>query len=162
MKPFLTLLFATICAAAGYGQTIKTLGYNTTNGQVVYSGTNALAFTNSINAVSLNYNNKPVFSAEEDGIYSQNSGAGEWVATWETNVWRFYVPVTFNTTNISSATRTNLGIPWVGLTETNAANFQGALFAATNATPTNTNAPTPNAWLDVRVGTNTYKLPLWQ
>jgi len=41
----LTLLFATFCAT-GYGQTIKSLGYNTTNGQVVYAGTNVLTFTN--------------------------------------------------------------------------------------------------------------------
>jgi hypothetical protein len=45
MKTLLTLLLA-ICAATGYGQTIKSLGYNTTNGQVVYSGTNRLTFTN--------------------------------------------------------------------------------------------------------------------
>jgi hypothetical protein len=47
MKPlFLTLLLATLCAATGYGQTIKALGYDTTNGQIVYLGTNTLAFTN--------------------------------------------------------------------------------------------------------------------
>jgi len=43
---FLILLLATLCAT-GYGQTIKTLGYNTTNGQVVANtGTNVLTFTN--------------------------------------------------------------------------------------------------------------------
>ena len=42
---FHTLLLATLCAT-GYGQTIKTLGYNT-NG-VVIGPTNALTFTNSI------------------------------------------------------------------------------------------------------------------
>lgn len=41
----LALLLATLCAT-GYGQTIKSLGYNTTNGEVVYSGTNVLTFTN--------------------------------------------------------------------------------------------------------------------
>jgi hypothetical protein len=40
--PFLTLLLATLCAVSGYAQTIKSLGYNTTNGHVVYSGTNTL------------------------------------------------------------------------------------------------------------------------
>jgi hypothetical protein len=30
------------------GQTIKTLGFNTTNGQVVYTGTNALTFTSAL------------------------------------------------------------------------------------------------------------------
>jgi hypothetical protein len=38
------LLLAFVCTASA--QTVKTLGYNTTNGHVVYSGTNALTFTN--------------------------------------------------------------------------------------------------------------------
>jgi hypothetical protein len=46
MKTFLTLLLATLCAASSYAQTIKALGYNTTNGQIVYSGTNTMTFTN--------------------------------------------------------------------------------------------------------------------
>jgi hypothetical protein len=52
MKTFLTILLATLCAATGYGQTIKSLGYNTTNGEVVYSGTNALTFTNALGFTS--------------------------------------------------------------------------------------------------------------
>jgi hypothetical protein len=43
---FLTILLATLCAATGYGQTMKALSYNTTNGVVAYSGTNQLTFTN--------------------------------------------------------------------------------------------------------------------
>jgi len=42
------LLAAALAAAPAAGQTIKSLGFNTTNGQVVYSGTNALTFTNSL------------------------------------------------------------------------------------------------------------------
>jgi hypothetical protein len=34
------LLAAALAASPAAGQTIKSLGYNTTNGQVVYSGTN--------------------------------------------------------------------------------------------------------------------------
>jgi hypothetical protein len=46
MKTLLaTLLIATLCAT-GYGQTIKSLGYNATNGEVVYTSTNTLTFTN--------------------------------------------------------------------------------------------------------------------
>ena len=49
------------------------------------------------------------------------------------------------------------------LRSTNAADAQAAIFPATTTNaPTNTNAPTPDAWLDVTVGTNLYKLPLWQ
>ena len=49
------------------------------------------------------------------------------------------------------------------LRSTNASGAQSAIFPATTTNaPTNTNAPTPDAWLDIRVGTNDYKLPLWQ
>jgi hypothetical protein len=40
------LLAAALAASPAAGQTIKSLGYNTTNGQVVYSGTNTLTFIN--------------------------------------------------------------------------------------------------------------------
>jgi hypothetical protein len=56
MKTLTTLLALALFCATGYGQTIKSLGYNTTNGQVVYTGTNTLTFTNaftiSTNAVA--------------------------------------------------------------------------------------------------------------
>lgn len=42
----LAAIFLILAAAAAHGQTVKSLGYNTTNGQVIYSGTNALYFTN--------------------------------------------------------------------------------------------------------------------
>jgi hypothetical protein len=49
MKHLLTLLLlATFCAVTAQGQIIKSLGYNTTNGNVIYSGTNALTFTNAL------------------------------------------------------------------------------------------------------------------
>lgn len=44
----LAATFLLLAASAAFGQTVKTLGYNTTNGHVVYSGTNALTFTNAI------------------------------------------------------------------------------------------------------------------
>ena len=44
----LTLLAALLLCASSHAQTIKSLGYNTTNGFVVYSGTNPLTFTNSL------------------------------------------------------------------------------------------------------------------
>ncbi len=66
-----------------------------------------------------------------------------------------------NATNWTApVARTNLELPWSGLTNTNAATFQGALFAATNAAPTNTTNVA--AWINLQVGTNTYKLPLYQ
>jgi hypothetical protein len=44
----LTLLAALLLCAPSHAQTIKSLGFNTTNGFVVYSGTNPLTFTNSL------------------------------------------------------------------------------------------------------------------
>jgi len=51
---FLTLLLVTLCAATSYAQTIKSLGYNTTNGQIV-AATNVVwtnAFSFSTNTVA--------------------------------------------------------------------------------------------------------------
>lgn len=42
------LLAAALAASPAAGQTVKSLGYNTTNGQVVYSGSNSLTFTNAL------------------------------------------------------------------------------------------------------------------
>jgi hypothetical protein len=202
---FLTLLLATLCATA-YGQTIKSLGYNTTNGQIVYLGTNTLAFTNEFISIdstlrglqgtnsTLVLNNGEFFGpwffdeavgfgdiggtranlelAEEDevrfasvlvgsdstnSVFINFSSNGITIEGGKTN--QIFELIG---TNLGPAIRADLGIPWTGLTNTNAATFQGALFSATNAAPTNTNAPTPDAWVDITVGTNVFKLPLWQ
>ncbi len=155
--PYLPLvaLLLFLAAATGYGQTVKTLGYNTTNGQIVYGGTNSLTFTNAF-AFSTNTLAATVRT---------NLGLG-WSALTNTNAADFRTAIALSwsgLTNTNASTfRSALEIPWSGLTNTNAAAFQAALFPATNAAPTNTNAPVPDAWLDVQVGTNTYKLPLWQ
>jgi hypothetical protein len=47
MKTILTLLLTTLCAATSYGQTIKSLGFNSTNGQVI-AATNVV-WTNAFN-----------------------------------------------------------------------------------------------------------------
>lgn len=77
----LILLAAALAAAPAAGQTIKSLGYNTTNGFVTYSGSNSLTFTNALQ-----------FS-----------------------------------TNARAATRTNLGLPFAALTNTNTTGFNTAL-----------------------------------
>jgi hypothetical protein len=48
LRLLILLAAAALAAAPAAGQTIKSLGYNTTNGQIVYSGTNALTFTNAL------------------------------------------------------------------------------------------------------------------
>jgi hypothetical protein len=44
----LTFLAALLLCAPSYAQTVKSLGFNTTNGFIVYGGTNPLTFTNSL------------------------------------------------------------------------------------------------------------------
>jgi hypothetical protein len=139
MKTILTLLLATLCAATSYGQTIKSLGFNSTNGQVIANtGTNALTFTNNVifnNALyvsAVGFEGSLVFAAEDNAIFSSLSQPGESVATWETNSWRFRVPVQFNTTNIAATTRTNLGLPLEALTNTSNVTAMRALSGSTN------------------------------
>jgi hypothetical protein len=108
MKTFLTLLLVTLCAASGYGQTIKTLGYNTTNGQVVYSGTNMLNFPNAVTF------NEDIFGSylEIGSLQLQNNG------------------IVFSGTNAATAaatTRTNLSLGATWLTNTNVTNFRAAI-----------------------------------
>jgi hypothetical protein len=65
MKTLFAILLATLCAATSYAQTIKALGYNTTNGTVVYSGTNTLKFENNV-----------VFNEDVSGTYFETISAG--------------------------------------------------------------------------------------
>jgi hypothetical protein len=73
MKPYLLTLLAAcaLAAAPAAAQTVKTLGYNATNGFIVYSGTNALTFTNSVG-----------FATNARAATRTNLGLG---ATWLTN-----------------------------------------------------------------------------
>jgi hypothetical protein len=188
--PYLPLvaLLLFLAAATGYGQTVKSLGYNTTNGQIVYGGTNSLTFTNAFTfstntlAASVRTNlglgawatlndgasvrsENVVISDGEQLDYIQFT-AGEGVEFFGNRASQFRTALGLGFTALTNTNaddfRSAIALPWSGLTNTNAATFQAALFPATNAAPTNTNAPVPDAWLDVQVGTNTYKLPLWQ
>lgn len=149
MKHLIAIFLLALCATAS-AQTIKSLGYNTTNGEVVFSWTNisgasTLTFTNDgISANAGSFGNNVVANSNGITFYTTNAGFA------------------FSAGATAAQFREDLQLTWAGLTNTNAATFQGALFSATNAAPTNTNAPTPDAWVDIQVGTNTYKLPLWQ
>jgi hypothetical protein len=48
MKTLFAILLATLCAATGYGQTMKALSYNASNGVVAYSNTNDLQLPSSL------------------------------------------------------------------------------------------------------------------
>jgi len=126
MKHFLTtLLLAAICAT-GYGQTIKTLGYNT-NGQVVYTGTNPLVFTNTVffgDDVSINPSAGINYGGSEVMNFEERTLAGDWAVAGGLSF--------FNTTN-AATTRTNLGLGATWLTNTNVTNFRTAIgLGATN------------------------------
>ena len=176
MKHFLaTLIIATLCAVSGYGQTLKALMYNTTNGQVVYSGTNILLFPTTVIVEQLSAQNGISVGTESITFASTNGAATTRTnlglgATWltNTNVTNFRTAIGLGNTNepafesvfaqqlsapliqalsgtnstalaptgvefagvAAAATRTNLGLGATWLTNTNAANFRTAIFAA--------------------------------
>jgi hypothetical protein len=131
---FLTLLLATLCAT-GHGQTIKTLGYNTTNGEVVYTGTNVLTFTNQVVKFEAS---AEISDLEVDSLGVANSAV-------------FAEAFEFATTNAAATARTNLGLGWPALISSNAAasllgiNASNQVVAATNIIFTNGVAFTTNA-----------------
>jgi len=107
MKTFLTLLLTTLCAATGYGQTLKALMYNTTNAQVVANtGTNVLTFP-----FFFNFGDGAGFgSASHSGNSIEFDG--EFLNLLAENSIRVGAPngISFFDTNSSAATRANLGL----------------------------------------------------
>jgi hypothetical protein len=145
---FLTLLLATLCAATGYGQTIKSLGFNATNGQVVANtGTNTLTFTNNTAFATLsssqtasssifnftlgqtNTGFKGVGAGPSDFGYHRN-GSVVWYAS-STNL-TIVNGVDFGTTAAAAITRTNLGLGLPALTNTSNVTTMRALSGSTN------------------------------
>jgi hypothetical protein len=126
MKTILTLLLATICAATSYGQTIKSLGFNSTNFQVIAStGTNALAFTS------------PIAFYEAGTIDNLTIKQGRVISYVNDTSFINFEDMTFyprvsvyNGTNelvfsaVAATTRTNLGLGANWLTNTNVTNFR--------------------------------------
>jgi len=115
MKHLLTLLLLAACAVTAQGQTIKTLGYNTTNGNVVYKGTNVLTFTNNVG-----------FSS---GRIEIGSGLGFWDGADGTYALFFQGddPVLLNGRWNDNGVRASLGLPLAALTNTNVTNFRSAI-----------------------------------
>jgi hypothetical protein len=140
MKTILTILLATLCAATGCGQTIKTLGYNTTNGQVVYSGTNTLNFSNAFTVegeLSVTEAGISGFGGTlsfEETLFNANGGDSDW-ALGGSGFTEAGVIAFLNTTN-AAITRTNLGLGLQALTNTSNTTMMRALAGSTN-----TNAP---------------------
>jgi len=116
MKTLLTLLLAAFCAATGHGQTLKSLMYNTTNGQVVYSGTNTLTFTN-----ELNFGGDVAYIKFEDDYLKLYADAS---VVFEGGV-IFNQGLVFNDSNSSATTRTNLGLGATNDVVFNSISFSG-------------------------------------
>ena len=99
------LLLAAALAAPAAGQTIKSLGYNTTNGQIVYSGTNDLRFPATIR---IGTNQSGLVSGGQ--FLTFTDGAGGVAMIISTNETTFYDPIAFSSTANASTTRTNLAL----------------------------------------------------
>jgi hypothetical protein len=126
MKFFCILLVA-LCSATSFGQTIKTLGFNTTNGQVVANtGTNALTFTNAGVAfggeitISGSTISGPVNSLSfEDGAFTGT-------------IYMDGGSILFSGATNAATTRTNLGLGLPALTNTSNVTMMRALAGSTN------------------------------
>jgi hypothetical protein len=125
-KLALTLLFG-ILGIGAYGQTIKSLGYNTTNGQVVYNGTNTLTFTNDVKFGSGDLTVSGQVISGGGVSLSFEDGALSGAILLETNS-----SIVFQGAS-AATTRTNLGLGATWLTNTNVTNFRTAIgLGATN------------------------------
>jgi hypothetical protein len=130
------ILAAALAAAPAAGQTVKSLGYNTTNGQIVYSGTNALTFTNSLTVASQTGSVLSVGTTNVQIRRDPGSGSLIFTANGNTNTFEFLTsgrlrlsgPLSFDaTTNAlghAAATRTNLSLGATWLTNTDVTNFR--------------------------------------
>jgi hypothetical protein len=123
----LTLLLTTLClfAAPAAAQTIKSLGYNTTNGQVVANtGTNVLTFTNQLNVSSQRIN-------IGDGLGFWDGPAGEYALFFQADDPVILAEGRWNDPSVRASLgfSTNLNTFW---TATNAATAARALSGSTN------------------------------
>jgi len=135
----LAALFLVLAASAAYGQTVKSLGYNTTNGRVVYSGTNALTFTNSLAVATASGSSLSIGNTNSQIRRDPGSGSLVLTANANTNIFEFRSngtlqisgPISFglttNAAGYAATTRTNLGLGLPALTNTNAASFRDAI-----------------------------------
>lgn len=166
----LILLAATFCATAS-AQTIRTLGYNSTNGQIVAATnvvwTNSFNFlTNTVAAQVRTNLNLPLAALTNSNAQNfreaiEAASATVWTAGVGPGAADRALALINNDSGATVLEYDDLGGDLWKIA--NVQNFQSVLFAATNSAPTNTNAPTPDAWLNVNVGTNgIYKLPLWK
>lgn len=147
MRHLLSILAALTLCSAAYGQTMKSLMFNATNGQVVANtGTNALTFTNDVEVNQI-IADEAKFGGTFFSEYQLDASAYAFTFNWEESYFSrggtiafrwFYdgatgffleAPLSFIGTNAAAsaaATRTNLGLGWSALTNSNAATFRTA------------------------------------
>jgi hypothetical protein len=125
----LTLLAAAALAAApAAAQTIKSLGYNTTNGFILYSGTNPLTFTNSLQ-----------FATNARAATRTNLGLG----TAAVEAATAFQPASANLTNLASNNAANLtNFPTLNQNTTGTASNVTGTVAVANGGTGATNAAT--------------------
>jgi len=114
MKTFLTIFLATLCAATGYGQTMKALSYNASNGVV---SAPSITFTSQVSILGVTVAPDGMLQYDGNDVLELSS------STFLSGV-QFSQP---------AATRSNLGLPLAALTNTNVTNFRTAIgLGATN------------------------------
>lgn len=170
MKHLLFILFLALCATA-HAQTIRALGYNSTNGQVVAATnvvwTNAFSFsTNTVAAqvrtnLGLGQTDNVQFNEISGQSITLYGGAG----------------IVFDDSEAPAATRTNLGLNntnvyvyaaqaiWDEVNDKVGLQLEDMDFrVADEMVRTNgpTNATNAVRWITVLGGTNIYKLPLYK
>jgi hypothetical protein len=126
MIKYLIAIVFTLSAA--YSQTVKTLSYDAANGRVIYGSTNQLNFTNNTRfskGITLGTNEAEIRINNDLIIHEDFNGAVGFVIY--TNEFNLYKPITFFNSDVSGATRTNLGLGWSALTNTNGTNFAQAV-----------------------------------
>jgi hypothetical protein len=117
-----TLLLATLCATTSFGQTIKTLGYNVSNNQVVFTptNTNSLTFLKNIQIKGSDTTNIPtLFWQTSDGVgdgsmlaFSRRHATNLWFGinqtNWSQGVWGQNIQPTADGNNFTRK-NTNFG-----------------------------------------------------
>jgi hypothetical protein len=117
MKTFFAAFLLIVCAAIGYGQTMKALSYNASNGVVAYSGTNDLQLPS---AVTFGGDTRIISSIFQFGGVDR-------ISLEETRFvgdWTFAGTITFEA---AASVRTNLGLGATWLTNANVTNFRTAI-----------------------------------
>jgi hypothetical protein len=128
MKTLTTLLALALFCATGYGQTIKSLGFNTNGEVVANTGTNVLTFTNSVTFVDATFNGMVNMNSDLLVNYIEAADGTNDVIMSSTGI-------SFSGIAVAN-TRTNLGLPLPALTNTSNVTMMRELAGSTN-----TNAP---------------------